>query len=84
MDKERQNLVPPEFITAAEKFIDAAERMDRAWIKMVKTRQVEAYMGLSEERLRGLKRKGKPPEGMEHIAEYLRALEDLLSCNEKS
>jgi len=64
------------------KVSDAPERMDRAWIKMTRTGQDKIYREMKEGALEELKekiRRGEPlGEGIEHIVEYLRALDDYL------
>jgi len=62
---------------------DAPERMKKAWMKIVNSDQDSIYKKMSEKDLRELREKikrGEPPEkGMEHIVEYLSALDDYLS-----
>jgi len=84
MGKEKENSVPPEFIAAAERFTEIAERMDKAWRKMVEIKpnqsnQYSIYKSMGEKRIRELMSGKRPKKGEEHIAEYLRALEDFLS-----
>lgn len=61
---------------------DTLGRMNEAWKKITETDQA-IYRKMSEEALKELKeriRRGEPPgEGMEHIGEYLGALDEYLS-----
>jgi len=79
MGKERQNSVTSEFIAATKKFIIVADRMTEAWEKMVETKQVSRYRSMGEKRIKELRRGKRPKKEEKHIAEYLRALDDLLS-----
>jgi len=62
---------------------DAAERMDKAWREIADNGQDSTYNKMSVEALKELREKMKRGEplkkGMEHIVEYLDALDDYLS-----
>lgn len=79
MGKEKENSVTPEFIAASKEFISIANRMTKAWEKMAETKQVSRYLSMEQERINQLKSGKRPKKEEKHIAEYLRALDDLLS-----
>jgi len=55
-----------------------SERMTEAWRKMSKTDQLQFYMAINQQKIKNLKIDGEKVNGYEHVAEYLRALQEFI------
>lgn len=69
--------------TPRSEIVDAPEGIEQAWIKLVDAKQEETYKKMSDADLKALREKmvrGEDlGEGLEEIADYVRAVDNYLS-----
>lgn len=67
----------------SQKLLSPSERMTEAWIKMIKANQVKLYINMGSVEIEKLTKEEPQSNGYENIADYLRAVQDLIALQLK-